>query len=282
VVSNIQQIHCLLRYQGRRLKGRRRPIDLSLGYYLNANGDTPPAHSPSNVDQNRLLLPIGNSNQDVGLDQEAAMVLGTAVKEKQAISQPGSPIPSLSQPSDPISVDLFLKSTFKTTATRNYKQARKRKIKGRPVHDLNDAGDDQDSSGHVASTVKPLKKAGRIRARRRATTRDLSVPGLRSRSNIASPQTLHRRWQLVKNARTTSADNQFDAAGLSMKSNPPRVPILPPGWNKAAPQSRTNIKVPRKLTRQNVIPDSARSALSFEPIEEHDRKLDLWLDSGLV
>jgi hypothetical protein len=242
-------------------------------------------HGHPDVGQSRPALSSVNTDPDVTSNQHASMVLETILKENQVTFKSKSPNSSLSQLSDPISVDRFLKSTSKINATRNYKQARKRTFKEQHLNDFHDTKDHQDSSRQVTSTVKPRRKAGRTHARHRAVTRDLSVPDLRHRGSLPSCPLLHHRWKQVQNVRAmSSVDNLLDTGirdGLSMTPNPssgPRVPIFPPGWKEATLQSGPSVK----LAHVKATHETARSALSFESIEEHDKKLDLWLASGLV
>lgn len=269
------------------MKRRRRPIDLSLGYYLNAERDDSVLSVHSNEKTLFQLPSLANQSQTVGPNQTCAEIVPEIISAKRdKISHSDAQEPRLSGPSDPMSVDRFLKATSKINPTRNYKQARKRKGIKKPIERSPGPGDRRVSSGRAGFPASPSQTADQSRTRHRPTTRVLSDYGINVESH-PSHFALHR-WQPTERARAASVDKRLDAGmfnspfTMQNSSNMPRVAFLPASWNKARPQSSNRGKAPRQPPCAKLVPDTPRPALRFEPMEEHDKKLKMWVDGGSV
>ncbi len=214
-------------------------------------------------------------------------------RKKQAnittFSPSNAPIPQALESSDQVTVDHFLKATSRPT-TRNYKQARKQKQTKRFVQSDDPPDDhlDAPANDQPALTPKPRKTANnRSRTQRRVRlANSLLVPGVKLRSVLASPPVLHFRWKPVQNGNTravhgSSKLNQAEGGTADSRSNrtvPPRVGFLPFGWKDQNRQqaNRPTVRAVRKRRSIAIVPVAPRTTLTFETIEEHDKKLDVW------
>lgn len=242
---------------------KRRPLDLSLGYYLDANENV----SIDLVLDNGLSINLQPSLSAVDASNDEATKPTNINANKVAASSDNLN----TQVSEPVTVDHFLKATTRSNVTtRNYKQARKKRMNKKHVTlSLTDSKGDHHTPVQSSVTPKPRKAVSRSRTEHRAANA-LLVSGVKTRNALASPPILHSRWQPVKKV-TVDADAVNSRSKLTVR-------FLPLGWNNRKGSSQTGKpKAPRKANRAPAVPTVPRSALTFEKLEDHDKKLDMWL-----
>lgn len=256
----------------------RFPIDLSLGYYPRteetASRDQEFANQVTANDRHHPSLSTIDSN-DVGNTVATEHTKQADLDSKMIVSLSGDPSLGTPEPPDQVTVDRFLRSTVRPTGARNYKQALKKRVDKKYVG-LNDSPDSQ--SAPIQSSAPKLRNTvSRSRAQHRVG-HALLVSGVKRRRDLASPPVLHPRWQPVKKAQgllreqsPASVDRDQSRSNSRVKS---RVNFLPLGWNDCNQVPR-KAKAPSKPNRPSAATIS-RPALTFETIEEHDKKLNTW------